>query len=90
MSDNTENDFRRSGWIVEILAIPMLMCCGLPTIVAVPATASVLIKGVLTGVAVVVIGTVFVVLISRHIRHNLIVVFPLFMKYRHPSKRSWS
>ena len=70
MSDKTENDIRRSGWTVGMLAIPMLLCCGLPTIVAILATASVLIKGVLAGVVVVAIGTVFASLIRRHIRQQ--------------------
>lgn len=59
-----------SGWAVLLLAIPMVLCCGLPFIVAGLAAASALTKGVLVGVAVAVVGTAVALLVRRSMRNR--------------------
>jgi hypothetical protein len=59
-----------SGWAIGLLAIPMVLCCGLPFIVAGLATASALTKGILVGVVVAVVGTVVTLLVRRSMRNK--------------------
>ncbi|MDA8038231.1 MAG: hypothetical protein M0Z69_03545 [Actinomycetota bacterium] len=53
-----------------LLAIPLMLCCGLPLIVAGLATASALTKGILVGVVVAVVGTVATLLVRRSMRNK--------------------
>ncbi|MDA8264943.1 MAG: hypothetical protein M0T79_06290 [Actinomycetota bacterium] len=53
-----------------LLAIPLMLCCGLPLIVAGLATASALTKGILIGVVVAVVGTVATPLVRRSMRNK--------------------
>ena len=55
---------------MALLAIPVMLCCGLPLIVAGLATASALTKGVLVGVVVAVVGTVVTLLVRRSMRNK--------------------
>jgi Flp pilus assembly protein TadB len=59
-----------SGWAIGLLAIPMVLCCGLPFIVVGLATASALTKGILVGVVVAVVGTVVTLLVRRSMRNK--------------------
>ena len=59
-----------SSWAMALLAIPVMLCCGLPLIVAGLATASALTKGVLVGVVVAVVGTVVTLLVRRSMRNK--------------------
>ena len=51
-----------------LLAIPLMLCCTLPVIVTVLATASALTTGVLVGVVVALVSTAAVLLARRYMR----------------------
>ena len=54
-----------SGWAAGIFALAVILCCGLPILVAVLATASALTKGVLVGVVVALVSSVVALLVRR-------------------------
>lgn len=56
------------SWSMGLLALPLVLCCALPLIVTVLATASALTKGVLVGVVVALVGTAAVFLTRRYMR----------------------
>ena len=71
ISPGSQKEPSGAGWTPWLLAIPMVVCCGLPYLVAALAAASILIKGVLLGVGIVVVGAVAVFLIRRSIRSKV-------------------
>ena len=69
-SSGSQKEPSGSGWAMGLLAIPLMLCCGLPLIVAGLATASALTKGILVGVVVAVVGTVATLLVRRSMRNK--------------------
>jgi len=59
-----------SSWAMGLLAIPLMLCCGLPLVVAGLATVSSLTKGILVGVIVAVVGTASALIARRSMRNN--------------------
>jgi Flp pilus assembly protein TadB len=76
-----------SSWAIGLLAIPMVLCCGLPLIVAGLATASALTKGVLVGVVVAIVGTVVTLLVRRSMRNKAECCVPPRTTARSPESR---
>jgi len=57
-----------SEWTIVLLALLPILCCGLPLIVVGVATASILTKGLIVGVAVALVGTVATLVFRRMLR----------------------
>jgi len=68
------NDRSGKGMYFIFLLLPL--CCGLPLMVIVLATASALTKGLVVGVMVALVGTVVALLVRRRMRTNAACCVP--------------
>lgn len=63
-------DDTRSGWGIFLVFLLVPLCCGLPLIVGVLAVTSALVRGVVAGIIVVLVGAVVTVFVRRRMRAN--------------------
>ena len=65
-----------SGWGIVLLALLPILCCGLPLIVVVLATASALAKGLIVGAVVAFVGIVVTLVVRRRMRAKAACCYP--------------
>ena len=84
-SPGSEKEPPGSGWAMGLLVVPMVLCCGLPLVVAGLATASALTKGILVGIVVAVVGTVATLLVRHAMRNRADCCAPSVRATRSPA-----
>lgn len=69
-SPGSPKESASSGWPIGLLALLPILCCGLPFIIVVLATASALTKGLIVGAVVALVGIVVTLVVRRRMRAN--------------------